>query len=103
MPGGVKMFRGVPIGRGIAAPYMSARQTEPQVDPGRTGLQALLTAVRARNDVGINLTKMRTFLTHESPFAQLLSSFYQKGAGMVPCVFRRPLGASRSPQLAAAG
>jgi len=56
---GVKMFRGVAIRRRVAAAHMSAGQTEPQVDPGRTDFQTFLTAVRAGNDVGIDLIEVR--------------------------------------------
>ena len=65
MRGGVKMFRGVLIWRRVTATDMTARQTKSQVDPGRTDLQALLTAVRARNGFGINPVKMRALLVHD--------------------------------------
>jgi hypothetical protein len=76
MPGSVKMSRGVPIRGRVAATHVAAGQTESEVDPRRTDLQAFLTAVRAGNGVGINLIKMCTLRAHDSPFAQLLSHFY---------------------------
>jgi hypothetical protein len=60
------MFRGVAIRRRVTATHVSASQAKPQVDPGRTNLQTFLTPVRARNNVGIDLLKMRAFFeVHE--------------------------------------
>ena len=61
MRGGVKMFRGVAIRRGITATHVSARQAKPQVDPGRTDLQTFLTPVRARDYVIVNLIEVCAF------------------------------------------
>jgi len=98
--GGVKMFGGVAIRRRVAAAHMSAGQTEPQVDPGRTDFQTFLTAVRAGNDIGIDLIEVRAFVVHNSPFAQLHSHCYRRDAGMPRCRFPpSPPGlvANRSP------
>jgi len=65
MAGGVKMFRGVAIRRRITAADVSTGQTKPQVNPGRTNLQAFFAAIRARSDVGIDLIKMRAAFTHD--------------------------------------
>ena len=58
MTGGVKMFRGMAVRRRIATTHMSARQTEPQMDPGRTDLQAFFAAVCAGNDIAFYLIEM---------------------------------------------
>ena len=58
MAGGVKMFRRVPVRRGIAAAHMSAGQAESQVDPARTHLQTFLATIRARGDFRINLIEV---------------------------------------------
>lgn len=65
MPGGVKMFRGVAVRRRVAATYVSARQAEPQMDPGRTDLQTLLTPIRAGNDVVSNLLQVGAMFIHD--------------------------------------
>ena len=55
---GVKMFGGMAIRRGVAAADMSAGQAKPEVDPGGPHLQTFLTAVRAGNDVVVNLVEV---------------------------------------------
>ena len=45
MFGGMEMFRGVLVLGGVAAAHMAAAQTQAQVNPGVTHLQALLAAL----------------------------------------------------------
>lgn len=67
MPGGVKMFCGVAIGRGVAASDVSARLAQSQVHPGGTDLQTILAAVGTGSDVLANLIKVRAGLSsHDS-------------------------------------
>ena len=48
--GGVKVLRRMFVFGRIAAAHVSARKTQPQVDPGVANLQAVFTAVSARRD-----------------------------------------------------
>jgi hypothetical protein len=77
VPSGVKMFRGVAIRRRVAATDVSARQAKAEVDPGRTHLQTILTPVRARSDVRIDLIEVQTSFVHDSTFVDfpLISTF----------------------------
>jgi hypothetical protein len=52
------MFLGVAIRRRVATTHTSARQTEPQMDPGRTDPQTFLAAIRAGCDVIANLIEV---------------------------------------------
>jgi hypothetical protein len=90
MSRGVKMFRGVAIRRRVAATDMSTRQAKAEVDPGRTYLQTILTPLRARNDVGIDLIEVQASFVHDSTFVDfsLISTF-------VPASPREGLDASR--------
>jgi hypothetical protein len=48
MLGSLEVLGGVPARRAVAAPYMAARQTEPQVDPAASGRETFLATRRAR-------------------------------------------------------
>lgn len=56
----MKVFRGVPIRRRIATPYVTAGKAEAQVDPKTACLQALFTPQSSRCDV-TDLIQMCTF------------------------------------------
>ena len=51
MAGRAKMFRGVLVLGGVAAPDVPASQAHPQMDPAVLHLQALLAACSARFDI----------------------------------------------------
>src|SRR4051812_44196331 len=51
MPGGVKMFGRMLVGRIVAAADMAAAAADPQVQPRAAALQAFLAAERARRDL----------------------------------------------------
>ena len=51
MAGRAKMFRGVLVLGGVAAPDVPASQAHPQMDPAVIHLQALLAACSARFDI----------------------------------------------------
>jgi hypothetical protein len=72
MSGRVKMFRGVTIRRRITATHMAAGQAKSEVDPGRTDLQTFLAAIRAGNDVVVNLIQVRAgFGAHDCAFSAI--------------------------------
>ena len=65
MAGRAKMFRGVLVLGGVAAPDVSACQAHPQMDPAVLHLQTLLAACGARFDIA-DLAKMGArYLGHE--------------------------------------
>jgi hypothetical protein len=49
--GGVEMLGGMPMGGVIATPDVTAGSADTQMKPGRTDLQTLLAASRARLDI----------------------------------------------------
>ena len=53
----MKMFRGMPVGRIVAAADMAAGPADAQVNPARPGLQAFLAPVCVGRDV-LNLVDM---------------------------------------------
>ena len=58
---GVEVFRRVPVFGGIAAPHMTARHAQSQMNPGIADFQAILTSARMRFD-RLNLIGVRAFV-----------------------------------------
>jgi hypothetical protein len=72
MRGGVIMFRGVAVRRRVATADMSAGEAEPQMNPGRTDLQTVLTPICAGNDVVSNLVQVGAVFAHHLSAARLV-------------------------------
>jgi hypothetical protein len=72
MSGRVKMFRGVTVRRRITAAHMAACQAKPQMDPSGTHFQTFFAAIRAGNDVVLNLIEVRAgFGAHDRAFSTI--------------------------------
>ena len=68
MADSAKVFGCVPPGRGVAAPYVTTDQAEPEMNPPAPCLEAFLAALRLWFDIS-NLIEMRAlvrrvFLSH---------------------------------------
>ncbi len=85
------MLGGMPVGRVIATADMTAGPADTQVNPGRTALQALLAALRARCDV-TNRIKMGAGLGHE-PSLSLLDLESSAAGDASESIFQIPMRA----------
>jgi len=80
MRGDVKVFRGMSIWRGVAAPDVSAGEAEPQMHPRRTDLQTVFTPLGAGNNVVSYLVKVRAVFAHD---LLTIHSALASGTGLV--------------------
>jgi hypothetical protein len=86
---GAKMLGGMPVGRVIATADMTAGPADTQVNPGRTALQALLAALRARCYV-TNRIKMGAGLGHD-PSLSLLDLESSAAGDASESIFQIPM------------